>query len=88
MFTNGLGAAGVGMHPAEFTRALAGHRKSVAKRAKRGEDTPHPDQLGYAMILEARRGETYGGTVPSATVARRRARNKAARKARRIGRTR
>lgn len=86
MFTNGLGAAGVGMHPAEFSRALTRHREATDKRAAKGEDTPHPAQLGYAMILEARRGETYGGTVPGAVKARRRARNKAARKARRIGR--
>lgn len=73
MFTNGLGSKLLEMPAREFRRAIAGTEK--------------PNVVGAGVVL-ARKGGTYEGTVDPATVAKRRARNKAARKARRIGRNR
>lgn len=73
MHTNGLGAKGLDMPSGALHNALA----RVAD----------PNLVGAGMVLSAR-GNVYGdnGTIDPAVVARRRARNKAARKARRIGR--
>ena len=74
MFRNGLNPRiGIGMHGGALRHAL----RRVAD----------PNLVGAGMLLEAR-GNVYGdvSTVPAATVAKRRARNKAARAARRKGR--
>lgn len=53
---------------------------------------PTPDQvlrtntLGTLKAMESRRLHVYGGTVPQATIDKRRAKNRAARKARRLHR--
>lgn len=71
MHTNGLGHKTIGMHPGAFRNAL--------------RNVPQPNMVGAGMVLSAR-GGVYEGTVPAAIVAKRRARNKAARIARRNGR--
>lgn len=47
---------------------------------------PTAPGLLMLMLLNARQEHIYGGTVPAAVVARRRARNKAARISRRLNR--
>lgn len=73
MFTNGLGSKGLDMPAGALHNALA--------------RVEAPNHVGMGMVLNAR-GNVYGdvGTVPAPVVARRRARNKAARRARRAGR--
>jgi hypothetical protein len=85
VFTNGIDP-GIFAGP-EHGRAFTRHRDRTDDYAAAGEDVPHPSLMGYGMVLNAR-GNVYGdtGRVPAATVARRRARNKAARRARRAGR--
>lgn len=95
MFTNGLGARGVGMSSIGFRRSMARHAERnqdrIDKAAAGGDagwgDIPHPSQLGMGMILEAR-GNVYGdeGTVAPAEKARRRARGKRAKAARKAAR--
>lgn len=70
MHTNGLGAKLLGMNPGAFRNAL--------------ERVDRPNQVGAGMVLEAR-GVTYARPA-SKTVTQRRAKNKAARKARRVTR--
>ena len=69
-FVNGLGHKTIGMHPGAFRNAI--------------RNAPQPNMVGAGMVLNARGNEV--GAPPPATVAKRRARNKAARKARRNGR--
>lgn len=88
MFRNGLNPrVGVGMDGAMFRDNLSRHVLATETRRAGGEDVAHPDQLGYAMLLNAR-GNVYGdnGAVAPATKARRRAANKRARAARRAAR--
>lgn len=77
MFTNGLGARRLDMPADEF-------RRSIAR-------TADPNRVGMGTILSLKpTGSVYGDvrSVDPATVAERRRRNKAARRARRIGRNR
>lgn len=88
--TNGLARPDALLGGMTAAASLAAHRRHVdgyAARAAANPDTAHPSAMGYAMVLEAR-GNVYGDvrTVDPVTVARRRAKNKAARAARRIGR--
>lgn len=91
MFNNGLpGPAAIlgGMSTSEAVAAFRRHRTATDARNASGDSgATHPDMMGYGMVLAAR-GNVYGDVrnVPYATVQRRRARNKAARKARRVNR--
>lgn len=87
MHTNGLRRpdATLGhMTTDEAQAAFRRHAERTDARIMAGDlDVAHPSQMGYGMVLEAR-GNVYGdaGRVPAATVAKRRAKNKAARQAR------
>lgn len=90
LHTNGLTRTSAilgSMSAEESHRAFTAHLTRTAERAAAGEDAAHPSAMGYGMVLNAR-GNVYGdtGRVAPATVARRRAANKAARKARRAAR--
>lgn len=94
MHTNGLGRATIGMSSIGFRRSMTKHLQRTDERLEKAADDPqalayipHPDQLGMGMVLEAR-GNVYGDvrTVDPAVVAKRRARNKAARRARKAAR--
>lgn len=58
------------------------HIARTEERLANPDEIPHPSMMGAAMLLEQRTTPAYAGSVPAATVARRRAANKAARRAR------
>lgn len=89
-FNNGLGSRLIapGMPTAQLVESFRRHTARTEQRIEAGDQwAAHPSQMGMGMVLEAR-GNVYGDvrTVDPAVVAKRRAKNKAARAARRIGR--
>lgn len=73
-------------HNARTDDRLTKATSADAYFASKGHGIPHPSMMGAAMLLEQRATPAYAGTVARPVIDRRRAANKAARKARQAAR--